>query len=161
LGTMYGQQGKFAEAIDALKHALEINVTDADAHYALGTVYQNENDYKDAAIEFKEAIRYIPDFVEAYQGLATNDTALGNSAEAQYASAMVQLLQGNPAAAATQLQDLIKQSPNLKVAYFGLGLADEKLGKRDEAIVALTVYVKANPNDIAAQQALGRVTKGN
>jgi tetratricopeptide (TPR) repeat protein len=74
---------------------------------------------------------------------------------------MVALYQGNSASAAAQLEDLIAQSPNLKEAYFGLGLAEEKLGKRAEAIKALQEFVKTNPNDIAAQQALGRVSRGN
>ena len=161
LGTMYNQQGKYAQAVTALKNALEISPTDTDAHYILGLVYQNQSDYTNATTEFKEALRFIPDFVEAYENLALCYTAMGKAAEARYARAMILLLQGQTAQAAAQLQELVAQTPDLREAYFGLGLANEKLGRREEAIRALSEFIKTHPNDIAAQQALGRVSKGN
>jgi tetratricopeptide (TPR) repeat protein len=160
LGTLYAQQNKYSEAVASFKLALDINKTDADARYALGVVYQKKNEPANAVTEFQEAIRYIPDFSEAYSGLATSQAALGKVPEAKYAHAMAQLLQGQPANAAAQLEELIGQTPSAKYAYFGLGLAYEKLGRRDEAIRALQEFIKTNPNDIAAQQVLGRLNKG-
>ncbi|MBI5033152.1 MAG: tetratricopeptide repeat protein [Chloroflexi bacterium] len=161
LGVLYSQQQKYAQATTALKRALEINGTDADAHFALGIVYQNTSDYSSAIKEFAEALRYTPDFVEAYEGIATNAAAMGDATQAKYARAMVALYQGNSAAAATQLEELVTQAPSMKQAYYGLGIANERLGRRDQAIQALQEFVKTNPNDIAAQQALGRVSRGN
>ena len=160
LGTLYAQQNKYSEAVGSFKMALDINKTDADAHYALGGVYQKKNEPANAVTEFQEAIRYIPDFREAYDGLATSQAALGKVAEAKYAHAMVELLQGQPASAAPQFEELIGQTPSAQYAYFGLGLAYERLGRRDEAIRAVQEFIKINPNDIAAQQALGRLNKG-
>lgn len=161
LGTLYDKLGKYDDAVASLKLALEVSKTDADAHYALGIVYQKQDAHADAVAEFQEALRYIPDFVEAYDGLATSETALGEPAKAKYAHAMVLLLRGQSANAAAQLEELVAQSPDLKLAYFGLGLANEKLGKRDEAMQALREFIKTYPNDIAAQQALGRLIRGN
>jgi protein O-GlcNAc transferase len=161
LGTLYTEQGKYAEAISSLKLALGIDKTDADAHFALGMAYQDQNDHSNAAQEFQEAIRYIPDFVEAFQGLEKSETALGKAVEAKYAHAMVMLFKGQPADAAAQLEQLIAQSPGSKYAYFGLGLAYEKLGKRDQAAQALREFLKMYPNDIASQQALGRLNRSN
>lgn len=161
LGTLYDKQGKYDDAVASLKLALEVNKTDADAHYALGSVYQKQDAHADAVAEFQEALRYIPDFVEAYDGLAISEAALGEPAKAKYAHAMVLLLRGQSVSAAAQLEELVAQSPDLKLAYFGLGLANEKLGKRDEAMQALREFIKTYPNDIAAQQALGRLIRGN
>ena len=160
LGTLYAKQNKYDEAVASFKLALDINKTDADAHFALGVVYQKRNEHANAVSEFQEAVRYIPDFAEAYDGLAVSQAALGKQPEAKYARAMVQLLQGQAGNAASQLEEVIAQSPNAKYAYFGLGLAYEKLGKRDQAIQAIREYMKTNPNDIAAQQALGRLSRG-
>lgn len=161
LGTLYSQQGRYDDARAALKLALEINSTDADAHYALGMIYQKQDQPALAIKSFQEALRFAPDYLEVYEGLTTSANVLGDSAQAKYAGAMVLLLKGQAATAATQLEEVIAQSPETKRAYYALGLADEKIGKRDQAIQALAEFVKSYPNDIAAQQALGRLMKGN
>ena len=74
---------------------------------------------------------------------------------------MVTLLQGKYGDAAAQLEAVVGQAPDLAQANFGLGLAYEKLGRRDEAIAALNKFLKVYPNDIAARQALGRLGKEN
>jgi tetratricopeptide (TPR) repeat protein len=159
LGEIYRQQNKPAQAIDALKSALSIDHTDADALYALGMVYQEQKDYANAVKQFEQALRFDPTFGEAYQGLATGYAALGNSQEAAYAQGMVTFTEGRYGEAATQLEAVVKQSPDLTQAYFGLGLVYEKLGKFDQSLAALSKFVKANPNDFAGQDALGRVSK--
>ncbi|MBI5304719.1 MAG: tetratricopeptide repeat protein [Chloroflexi bacterium] len=161
LGTLYTKQGRYAEAIASLKLALEISSTDADALYALGVAYQKQDDHTHALEAFQEAIRFAPEFGEAYADMAESAIALGNAPEAMYARAMVLLLNGQPANAAAQFEQVIAQAPEIKRAYYGLGLANEKLGKHAEAIQALSEFVKIYPNDIAAQQALGRLMRGN
>jgi tetratricopeptide (TPR) repeat protein len=161
MGTLFAKQERYAEAVASLKLALEINRADADAHYMLGTVYQKQNEHAHAVVEFREAIRFIPDFVEAYDKLAASANAQGDVTESAYARAMVLLWQGQFDQAAAQLEALTIHAPDLKRAYFGLGLAYEKLGKRDQAVQALREFVRAYPNDIAALQALGRVQRGN
>jgi len=157
LGKLYSQQDKYPKAIESLKHALIIDRTDSDAHYLLGTIYQKQSNDKDAVNEFQEALRFVPNFVEAYQGMKTSYAAMGKVQEAAYAQAMVLVMQGKYAAAAKQLEKVLEKSPDLTQAYFGLGIAYDKLGKRGQAINALQRYLKAYPNDIAAQQALGKL----
>jgi tetratricopeptide (TPR) repeat protein len=160
LGMLYSEQGKYLDAATTFKEALAIDATDADAHYALGIVYQKQSDHANAVLEFLQAVRFIPDFREAYQGLADSSSALGQTAQLAYAQAMVSLYGGQPDAAAAALEQVIAQAPDLQTAYLGLGLAYEKTGKPERGIPALQMYLTSHPDDIAANQALGRLTKG-
>lgn len=159
LGRLYGQQGNDAKAIDALKNALAIDQTDADAHFVLGAAYQRQGDHTKAVREFQEALRFDPFFGDPYKGLATSWTALGKADEAAYAQGMVLFSQGNYAEAATQLEGVAARSPGLAQVDLGLGLAYEKLGKRDSGIAALQRFLATSPDDIAAGQALARLSR--
>lgn len=158
-GVIYLQQTKYSEAADYLKKALAIDDTDADALYRLGTVYQGQNDHANAVKQFEEALRFDPTYDMPYHALVVSYTALGKTSEAAYAQAMVALTQGKFAEAASQLESVTKQSPGMTKAYYGLGVAYDKLGKVDQALVALQKFVEANPGDIAGQAELNRVTK--
>ncbi|MBI5878786.1 MAG: tetratricopeptide repeat protein [Chloroflexi bacterium] len=159
LGVLYDKQGDNDKALAAFKQATVINRTDSDALYMLGTAYQKANDHTQAVAAFQNAVRFVPDFTEAYQGMVKSYSALGKIPEANIARAMAQLSQGDAAAAATQFEALVKDNPGLTSAYLGLGLAYEKLNRRAEAAAALKTYLATNPQDIAASQALGRVSQ--
>lgn len=160
LGKLYDRQGKRDQAAAALEEALEIEPTDADARYLLATLYQKQSDHEGAIRELQEALRFDPFFTEAYQALATSYSAQGKTQEAAYAQGMVSFCNDRFSEAATQLEAVTKQSPDLTQAYLGLGLAYQQLGKRDQAIDALQKYLAAHPRDIIATQAMGRLTKG-
>jgi tetratricopeptide (TPR) repeat protein len=160
LGQLYAQQGKYPQAVDTFKQALEIDRTDADAHTALALVYQRQNDHQSAVQELQEALRFDPFSTQRYQALATSYTALGKAPEAAYAQGMVAFTSGKYSDAAKQLEAVTAQSPDLAAAYFGLGLAYEKLGKRDQAVAALERFLAANPNELAATEALTRLKQG-
>ncbi|MBI5879136.1 MAG: tetratricopeptide repeat protein [Chloroflexi bacterium] len=160
MGELYNKQGETAQSVDALKHALAVDRTDSDAHYLLGTIYQKRGDNASAAAEYEQALRFVPDFADAYKALAQAYTAQGKAPEAAYAQAMTILVQGDASAAVAQLEALRKSSPELAQAQLGLGLAYDKLGRRDEARSALKAYLASNPDDVAASQALFRVSQG-
>lgn len=161
LGTIYNEQSRYADAVDSLQKALQIDSTDSDAYLELGLAYQRQNDHAAALRAFEQAVRFVPDFAEAYQGMVSSYQATGKTPEMNYARAMVLLTQNQPADAAKQLESVVAQNPEFIPAYLGLGLAYEKLGRREQASIALQRYLKANPNDVAANQALGRLNKGN
>lgn len=161
IGTIYSEQGKYGEAAESLKRALQIDATDSDAYYALGIAYQKQNDHAGALNAFGQAVRFVPDFTDAYQGMVASYLALGKAPEMNYARAMVLLTQDKPSDAAQLLESVVSQAPDFANAHLGLGLAYEKLGKRDEATAALKKYLQSYPNDVAANQALGRLSKGN
>lgn len=159
VGMIYSGQNKYPEAVDALQAAIKIDGTDADALYQLGLVYQAQKDHAGAIKQFEEALRFDPMYGPPYQSLAVSYAALGKPDDAAYAQAMATLTQGKYAEAATQLESVTKQSPGLMKAYFGLGVAYDKLGKLDQARTALQKYVEANPDDVAGQSELDIVNK--
>lgn len=161
LGSLYRDQGKYPQATEALLAALQIDYTDADALTLLGQVYQKQNDHEKAIGAFQEALRFDPTFDQPYQGLAVSYAAIGKTQQAAYARGMITLGQGKPYDAAKQIEAVLAQSPDLAYANYGLALAYEKLGRRADAIAAINKFLAQYPNDIAAEQVLGRLTKGN
>lgn len=157
LGTLHLQRKEYDSAIEALKAALEVDRTDADARYALALAYQAQGDHQAAVEELNEALRYVPDFAEAYDGLRESYEALGMSTEAAYAGAMVAYAQGEYKPAAQQLEAVIQDAPDFDPAYLGLGMTYEKLGQKEKAIAALQRFLKSNPDSLAARHALGRL----
>ncbi|MFQ5854381.1 MAG: tetratricopeptide repeat protein [Anaerolineae bacterium] len=157
LGELYRQQGEYDSAMEALKAALEVDRTDADARYALALAYQEQGDHQAAVREFNEALRYVPDFAEVYQGLLMSYEALGMITEMAYADAMVSYSQADYQPAAQGLEALIQAAPDFDPAYLGLGMTYEKLGQKEKAIAALQRYLEAHPHSLAARHALGRL----
>ena len=157
LGELYYKRGEYDQAIEALKEALKVDRTDADARYLLGLTYQVKGDHQLAVREFHEALRYVPDFAEVYQGLKVSYEALGMRTEAAYAEAMVAFTQGKYEQAAQQLKAVLREAPDYDPAYLGLGLTYEKLGDAEKAVAALQRYLDTHPDSLAARHALGRL----
>ena len=57
--------GEPEKAIDAIKRAIQIDPTDANAHNTLGTIYMETGAILKALEEFRLAVKYRPDFAEA------------------------------------------------------------------------------------------------
>ena len=160
MGMLLNQAGRYAEALPMLKGALEINLGDADAWLELGHAYAGVGQHQDAIDAYKQVVRYVPDYVEAYQGLGKSYQALNQTGLAEYAKGMVLFSNRNYQEAGATLESLIEQQPDVLDAYLGVGLVYERLGERDKAIKALEHYTAAQPGDIAAEQALARIRRG-
>ncbi len=158
-GFLFNQASRYSDAITMLKNALEINLGDADAWLELGHAYSGVGQQQDAIDAYKQVVRYVPDYAEAYQGLERSYRALNQAGLADYAKGMVLFSNHDYQQAATSLETLIEQQPDVLDAYLGLGLAYEQLGEREKAIKALEHYTSAQPGDIAAEQALARVRR--
>ena len=65
LGVGYLKTGEYARAKDNLNKALRLDSHSAAAHNALALVFQLEQEYDQAAIQFKLALRYKPTFTRA------------------------------------------------------------------------------------------------
>ncbi|MGB8646314.1 MAG: tetratricopeptide repeat protein [Anaerolineae bacterium] len=154
VGNIYLEQKKLSEATDALNKALAIDHADADALYALGRVYQLQKNDTAAVKQFEQALAFDPTYSEPYRALVTSYTALGKTQEAAYANAMVTLTQGKYSDAASQLEAVLKQAPQLTRAYYGLGVAYEKLGRFKDAYTAMGNYLKSYPDDVAGDEVM-------
>ena len=158
-GLLYNRATRYIEAESALKSALEINLGDADAWLQLGVAYAGQSRHQEAIDAFKQVVRFVPDYVEAYQDMERSYRTLNQGGMADYAKVMGVFSAGNTQQAATLMEELIEQQPDILEAYLGLGLIYERLGARDKAIKALEHYTTERPGDVAAEQALARIRR--
>ncbi len=157
LGAAYSNQGELDKAIAEFRQVLEANRGDADATYQLALVLQKKGMHDDAIGLFNYATDLVPDFKEAYSGLAESYKAKGMATEEEYAEAMVDLFDQSYDQAIARLQKVIAAKSDFANAYFGLGLALEKKGKLNEAKEAYSNAVKYKNNYASAQAALARL----
>lgn len=151
MGVAYFNLGNYEYAIQSLKECLAIDKTDADAWYMLGNAYHSLQDLQKAIEAYEQAVRFVPDFQEAYQGLALCYEATGQTEIVLYADAMVNYCSGLTDEAINQLEQVVALNQNFTEAYFGLGLAYEKKGEINKAINAYERASYLNPDLWLAQ----------
>jgi len=157
LGGIYLERNEPAKAIEELQAALKIEPTDADAMYLLGNALQAQGEQDGAIAVYAVATSLVPDFREAYEGMAAAAEKQGNELMATYARAMIRLLSGDPKTAVRELENVVGQSPENATAYFGLGYGYEQLGQRDKALAAYQQSAEIDPSQYAAQSGLARL----
>jgi tetratricopeptide (TPR) repeat protein len=130
LAVIADRQGVLRDAVTEAQAALKIDSTDADAWYLLGSV-QLKGGAADAAVQaFRKAVSFVPTgWCDPYSQLAAAYTKLARTAQAEYAGAMVDFCQHQPARAATRLQALVT-GPAAVDAMLGLGMVAESTSDR-------------------------------
>ena len=157
VGESYIKKGEFAEAIAPLQEAMTIMPTDADAAYQLGLAYQGLGKHEDAVEQFHAAVRFVPDFSEAYEGMITSYKALHRPGYTEYAEGMLAFTKKDYQTAEAHLLKAVDALPQFVPALLGLGLTYEKMGDYTAAQDILQKAVSTDPHDLASRQALGRV----
>lgn len=157
LGQSYLEVGRSDYAIDAFTEALTINRTDADALYLLGVAYAQNGQMEMALAQYQNAVRFVPDFAEAYQGMADCYHKLNQPDHLLYAEGMVAYANHNFEAARQHLESAAANLPDFVPALLGLGLTYEQLGQLDAAQSFLERAVALEPDNFLATHALGRV----
>jgi protein involved in polysaccharide export with SLBB domain len=69
LGVKHGRAGRFGEAAEAFKHAVELNPNYADAYFGLGHAYSDQGRWQEAVDAYEKVIRLNPKDDEAYARL--------------------------------------------------------------------------------------------
>ena len=157
LGESYLQTELEQESIPVLERALEINRTDADAMYKLGQAYALVGRHTEAISSYENAIRFVPDFVEVYQGMVESYLALDQPNHAAYARGMLAYSIKDYEGARVELEQVIVTEPDYVPAYLGLGLTYEQLGDAQNALAYADLTLQLDPNSQAALQLKGRV----
>ena len=70
LGTLYVKAGKYAEAEQQFRTAVQGLPQDAEAHFALGSVLMEEKKFPESQYELLVAAKLKPDMAELYGNLA-------------------------------------------------------------------------------------------
>ena len=157
LGSSYVNLDRYADAIPALSQAVQINSTDADAFYLLGYASGKAGQHEKAVENYQQAVRFVPNFTEAYQGMVESYTVLDQLDYASYAKGMLAFSLKDYETARVELEKATLGLPDYAPAFIGLGLTYEELGDLKSAQTNLERAIQINPNDFTAIQALGRV----
>ena len=157
LGQSYLEVGRNDYAIDALTEALTINHTDADALYLLGTAYAQNGQIEIALVQYQNAVRFVPDFAEAYQGMVDCYQQLNQPDHLVYAEGMVAYANHDFETARQRLESAVSSLPDFAPVLLGLGLTYEQLGQLDAAQSLLERAVVLEPDNFLATHALSRV----
>lgn len=157
LGMIAQTQGDLQRSEDELKKSLLANRTDSDTIIALSGVVLQLGRADEAIQGYLAALQFVPNYREAYEGLAKAYAAAGKTTEAAYATAMVEYCKGSYDAAISQLNPVVSARPDFAEAYYGLGAAYDKKGNRDQAIAAYQKAIELNPDYQAAQVGLSRL----
>lgn len=91
----YVQQGKLDEAIAVLKESLSKNHFNAEAHAALGMIYNKKDLLDEALAELKTALSIQPDLINIYQEMYLIYKKKGMEDEANSALASYEKLKGS------------------------------------------------------------------
>lgn len=74
--------GQFPEAIQMLRHAIQLDPGNPGLHHELGMTYLMIRDWDDATVELREAIRHNPSSADAHSGLGYALEKQGDLADA-------------------------------------------------------------------------------
>jgi tetratricopeptide (TPR) repeat protein len=157
LGESYVNLDHHSQAIPVLEAALAINSTDADALYQLGLAYQAIDQSQTAVERYHQAVRFVPNFAEAYAGMVESYAILGQPYHLAYAQGMQAFCAGNYEAAQAHLESATQALPDFVPAFLGLGLTYEKAGDLEAALTATQRALELAPTDFAVRQACERI----
>lgn len=157
LGQSYLALERFDAAVIALTQVVKINATDSDAYYLLGVAYSKTGQNEQAVSNYEKAVRLVPNYAEAFQGMVDSYAALGKTDHEAYARGMVAFSAKDYQTARIELENAVKGLSDFAPVFIGLGLTYEELGDLQSAKANLEYALQIDPNNYTASQALGRV----
>ncbi|MGH9504507.1 MAG: sulfatase-like hydrolase/transferase [Terriglobales bacterium] len=83
MGAALARQQKYSQAIEYLRHAIELQPDSTWAHYEMGSCLLQSGDYKTALVHLEIASNRLPDFAEAHALLAQAYDHVGRTEEAR------------------------------------------------------------------------------
>lgn len=167
LGKEHYERGEYDLAIDAFQRYLPQADDPAAIYNLLGLTYLKQNQSVESAIgSFQQAVKFNPNFADAYFNLATayanTDPALAaeyfqktitvdpNYSKAYFGLGWFTLTEKMDPAKALELFDKsIEQFPDFAEAYYGKGLAYVQLGKREMALEPISHLREIHREDLA------------
>jgi tetratricopeptide (TPR) repeat protein len=157
LGDSYLQLGKPAEAVTPLEQAVNWSQTDADAMYKLGLAYMGTKQLDKAVNMFQGATTFVPDFLEAYEAMASAYDTMKQPALADYARGMEAYSKKDYASARDILLKSIQEKPDFAPTFAGLGRVYESLKDLPNAKTSYETALKIDVNNFTASTGIQRV----
>jgi tetratricopeptide (TPR) repeat protein len=117
-GQLYQAQGKFPQAEDSYKKAIELQPQNSDAYVGLGQLYEAQDKFSQAEDSYKKAIELKPRNNGAYVGLGRLYEAQGKFSQAE-----------------DSYKKAIESTPQNNWAYGALAVLYGKMGKPEQVKV--------------------------
>jgi Flp pilus assembly protein TadD len=166
------REGRGRETISLYQDIVKPRQTPMMAHISRGVKYEGTGQHALAIDEFLAAAELEPDNVEVLACLAAALGALGRfveadramdralfldplSVQARVGEAILLFRQGLYSAAEEQLKGLCERNPSHGPAHFYRGEALNRLGRVDEALVAMEQTIQLQPRNWRAYHTLG------
>ncbi|MFN0195657.1 MAG: tetratricopeptide repeat protein [Planctomycetaceae bacterium] len=138
LGVASFQSQKPRQAVDYIRHAIDLCDTDATYHHHLAAAYVALEDWPEAAASLQAVNRLTPDRHEICYQLGQVYGRLRNWS-----------------AASAILTHAVKLNPSHAPSWFELAHAQEQLGQREHARLSLQEVLSLIPDDVPAWSRLG------
>jgi Tfp pilus assembly protein PilF len=138
LGFVYFRQGKVDDAIKCYHQALDniLYQKPQDARLNLGVAYLSLKEYQKAVVQLEAAIKLVPNFTAAYNGLGQAYEGLGQYDKARY-----------------NYEKALEINPQYASAYLNLGKLLYRSGEKRKAIESFDKVIKLEPGSDRAQEA--------
>jgi Flp pilus assembly protein TadD len=173
LANVLRDTGRFAQAIDSYRAALELDPGHAPTRNNLGVLLADEGNLAEAIREYREALRAEPDLADAHFNLgnALRATARLNEATAHYRRALrleptfaeahnnlgeVFASERNVEQAIVHFREALRLRPESADAHSNLGAALGLQGKFDEALSHFREALRIEPDHARARANLGK-----
>ena len=157
LGVIALQESRPADAVTALEAALDIDGSDADALYSLGTALIKTGDPTKGVAALRQSVEYVPTgWCDPYRGLVDGYAALDDSIGSQYAAGMVAMCTGQLDTATADLEPLTA-GPMKIDALLGLALVAQGRGDIDTAAATYRQVLAIDPTNTSASIGLGQL----
>ncbi len=176
LGTSYWGAGKYEEAEEEFRKALEIAPDHVEAHINLGNTYKKLGKTGEAVAEYKAALELSParreiimyNLATAYMELGQTEeaenilqkVAAGKSEYSPFAYNLlgnIRLKRGDENGAVEGYKLSIEAGPGYAKPHFNLALLYDKAGRMEEAAREYEMTMKLDPGSIQTYNNLGYV----
>jgi len=158
LGRAYLEDRRLDEAIGELRGTVESDATNADALQLLGDALLAQGDAAGAIGAYQGAVRLVPDFGEAYRGLARAYALAGDEAGVGYSRAMVAYSEGDYQQAIGRLGEVAVPWAERAELHLGLAMAYDRAGQPEQALAVYQEALRLAPDSVAARRGLSRLT---
>ncbi len=139
-GEAQDEMHNHAAAIEQFRAAVKADPREPNVHFGLGYLLWSQNQFEEAALEFKAEIANVPENAQALAFLADCDVQLSH-----------------PTEALSLAQKAISIDPKLARAHLDLGIIYADAGRKDEAIRELRAAAQFSPEDSSPHWRLARL----
>jgi tetratricopeptide (TPR) repeat protein len=174
LGRAKMSVSRFDDAQQAFERYVQLRPADATGHYALGFTLQAQQRASDARTEYEKSITLQPLQTESYFQLGLTELEAGDSDGAakqfehvldrapQHAGALtgmgrLKFQEKQYAEAAVLFEKAIASNPGLREAHYYLGLADSRLGRKEDSEKELQIASRLEHEEVEKHQTVLKI----